>query len=122
VAAKLADGLLDAAAAFDWRLPELFSGHSRAEVPWPSPYPPSCRPQAWATAAAGALVQAMLGLDVDVPEGRVRMAPGCLAAQLPRAPLRVDGLVAGSETFSASVDADGAGHVSELSLPLAGHS
>jgi glycogen debranching enzyme len=122
VAAELTDGLLDAAAAFDWRLPELFSGHARAEVPWPSPYPPSCRPQAWATAAAGALVQAMLGLDVDVPAGRVRMAPGCLTAQLPRAPLRVDGLVAGSETFSAGVDADGTGHVSELSLALAGQS
>lgn len=119
-AAQLADGLLDAAAAFDWRLPELFSGHSRAEVPWPSPYPPSCRPQAWATAAAGGLVQAMLGLDVDVPAGTVRMSSGCLQARSPRAPLRVDGLVAGSETFSAGVDADGTGYMSGLSLALAG--
>jgi glycogen debranching enzyme len=120
VAAELAGGLLDAAAAFDWRLPELFSGHGRDEIPWPSPYPPSCRPQAWATAAAGALVQAMLGLEVDVPAGAVRMSPGCLQVQSPLAPLRVDGLVAGPETFSAGVSADGTGYISGLSLALAG--
>jgi len=121
VAAELAGGLLDAAAAFDWRLPELFSGHARDEVPWPSPYPPSCRPQAWATAAAGALVQAMLGLDVDVPAGAVHLVPGCLQVRSPLAPLRVDGLVAGHETFSAGVNADGSGYISGLSLALAGH-
>ncbi len=115
-AAALADGLLDAAAAFDWRLPELFSGHARADVPWPSPYPPSCRPQAWATAAAGALVQAALGLDVDVPAGTVRLSPARLQTTLPRAALRVDGLVAGREMFSAGVGADGAGYLSGLSL------
>jgi glycogen debranching enzyme len=118
VAASLADGLLEAAPAFDWRLPELFSGHARAEVPWPSPYPPSCRPQAWAAAACGALIQAMLGLDVDVPAAAVRITPRRLEGGLPPAPLRVDGLVAGSEKFSAGIDADGSGYVSGLSLAL----
>jgi glycogen debranching enzyme len=113
-AASLADGLLEAAAAFGWRLPELFSGHARAEVPWPSPYPPSCRPQAWAAAAAGALVQGLLGLDVDVPAGSVRISP----ARLSPVPLRVDGLVAGSETFSAGINADGSAYVDGLSLAL----
>jgi hypothetical protein len=117
-AASLADGLLEAASAFEWRLPELFSGHSREQVPWPSSYPPSCRPQAWATAAAGALVQAMLGLDVNVPAGTVRMSPARLQTQFPPAPLRVDGLVAGDETFSAGIDAEGSGYVSDLSLTL----
>jgi glycogen debranching enzyme len=116
VAASLADGLLEAAAGFDWRLPELFSGHSREEVPWPAPYPPACRPQAWATAAAGALVQAKLGLDVNVPGGTVRMSPARLQTQFPPVPLRVDGLVAGAETFSAGIDADGSAYVSDLSL------
>jgi len=115
-AAALADGLLDAAAAFDWRLPELFSGHSREEVPWPSPYPPSCRPQAWATAAAGALVQAVLGLDVNVPAGIVRISPARLQTRFPDVPIRIDGLVAGGETFSAGIGADGAGYLSDLSL------
>jgi glycogen debranching enzyme len=120
-AAALADGLLEAASAFGWRLPELFSGQSRDEVPWPSPYPPSCRPQAWAAAAAGALVQAALGLDVDVPAGMVRMSPALSRTPFPAVPLRVDGLVAGAETFSASIDRDGSGHVSNLSLaPVSG--
>ena len=117
-AAALADGLLAAAPAFDWRLPELFSGHSRAEVPWPSPYPPACRPQAWAAAAAGALVRARLGLEVDVPAGTVRVSPARPDTELPQAPLRVDGLVAGREAFSAGVDTDGAGYVTGLSLAL----
>jgi N-terminal domain of (some) glycogen debranching enzymes/Amylo-alpha-1,6-glucosidase len=119
-AASLADGLLDAASAFDWRLPELFSGHSRERVPWPLPYPPSCRPQAWAAGASGALVLALLGLDVDVPAGQVRVSPARLPAQSPPVPLRVDGLVAGGETFSAGIDADGSGYVSGLSLAHAG--
>jgi hypothetical protein len=61
----------------------------------------------------------MLGLDVDVPAGTVRMSPGCLQSQSPRAPLRVYGLVAGSETFSAGIDADGIGYISGLTLALA---
>ncbi|MCU1574932.1 MAG: Amylo-alpha,6-glucosidase [Micrococcaceae bacterium] len=50
-AAELATALLDAAEAFDWRLPELFSGAPAAQGP-PVPYPASCRPQAWAAASA----------------------------------------------------------------------
>ena len=79
-AAVLADGLLDAAEAFDWRLPELFAGDARDRVPWPSAYPASCRPQAWAAAAAGALVEARLGLDVDVPAGRLTVTPAGVRA------------------------------------------
>ena len=103
-------------AGFDWRLPELFAGHARAELPWPSPYPPSCQPQAWAAAAAGALVQVVLGLDADVPAGTVRVAPPLLDPRPSWAPLRVDGLVAGEDHFSAGIDADGAGYVGGLSL------
>lgn len=47
-----AEGLLRAAAGFNNRLPELFSGRSAAEVYPPEPYPASCRPQAWAAASA----------------------------------------------------------------------
>jgi glycogen debranching enzyme len=118
-AASLADGLLEAASAFDWRLPELFAGHARAETGTPVPYPAACRPQAWAAAAAGALIQAVLGLDVDVPAGAVRVTPPRLPSRFPPAPLHVTGLVAGQESFSAGIDADGAGYVSDLSLALA---
>ncbi|WP_394248276.1 glycogen debranching N-terminal domain-containing protein [Arthrobacter pityocampae] len=58
-AAVLARGLLDAAEGFDWRLPELFSGHTAGEVEQPVPYPASCRPQAWAAASAVPIAQAL---------------------------------------------------------------
>ena len=47
LAGGLAEGLLRASAAFDRRLPELWSGEGRAV-----PYPAACRPQAWSAAAA----------------------------------------------------------------------
>lgn len=58
-AAVVARGLLDAAEGFDWRLPELFSGHAAADLPRPVPYPASCRPQAWAAASAVPVAQAL---------------------------------------------------------------
>ena len=73
-AASLADGLLEAAAAFGWRLPELFTV-TPARGPVAVALPAVLPPQAWAAAAAGALVQALLGLDVDVPAGSVRISP-----------------------------------------------
>ena len=111
-AARLADGLLSAAAAFGWRLPELFSGESRGPVP----YPAACRPQAWSAAAAGALAQALLGLDVDVPAGLVRIEPQAVPPGGAGRRLLVEGLVAGEETFSAGVDADGHGYLAGCSL------
>jgi glycogen debranching enzyme-like protein/mannosylglycerate hydrolase MGH1-like protein len=111
-AARLADGLLSAAAAFDWRLPELFSGEDRGPVP----YPAACRPQAWSAAAAGALAQALLGLDVDAPAGLVRIEPPDVPLGSAGRRLRVDGLVAGNQTFSAGIDEAGAGYLLGCSL------
>ncbi|HZN17824.1 MAG TPA: glycogen debranching N-terminal domain-containing protein [Micromonosporaceae bacterium] len=74
-AAALLCGLLAAAPGFGYRLPELYGGQ-RAEPPLPPvPYPAACRPQAWAAAAGLAMVQALLGLEVDVPGGRLRLRP-----------------------------------------------
>ncbi len=70
IAASLALGLVDASEAFEFRLPELYSGH-----PSPIPYPAACRPQAWAAASAVAIIAALLGLQPDVPAGRVEIAP-----------------------------------------------
>jgi glycogen debranching enzyme len=58
-AARVAMGLLTAAEAFDYRLPELFGGHSADEVWPPTPYPASCRPQAWAAAAVVPIARAL---------------------------------------------------------------
>ncbi|MEU1180687.1 hypothetical protein ABZ464_24115 [Streptomyces sp. NPDC005820] len=38
-AARLIEGILDAAPAFDYRLPELWSGDARADTPAPAPVP-----------------------------------------------------------------------------------
>ncbi len=58
-AARLALGLLDAAEAFDYRLPELFGGYSRDDAPRPVPYPMSCFPQAWAAGSAAPILDAL---------------------------------------------------------------
>jgi glycogen debranching enzyme len=80
-AAVLTEGLLAAAEAFDYRLPELFGGDSRDEVPRPVPYPAACRPQAWSAAASVAILQAAVGLYPDVPGGQTAIRP------MPNAPL-----------------------------------
>ena len=61
-AAELARGLLTAAEAFGWRLPELFGGFGADEVAAPVAYPASCRPQAWAAAAAVVVRGALPGM------------------------------------------------------------
>lgn len=63
-ARTVAEGLLAAAAAFDWRLPELFSGLGRDESARAVPYPAACRPQGWSAAAAVVVAQA-LGASVQ---------------------------------------------------------
>ncbi|MFF0491376.1 amylo-alpha-1,6-glucosidase [Nocardia sp. NPDC003482] len=75
LATRLADGLLDAAAAFGGRLPELFCGFPRSRFSAPVPYPTSCSPQAWASAAPLLLVRSFLGLDPDVPRRSLTVLP-----------------------------------------------
>jgi glycogen debranching enzyme len=51
-AAELSEGLLAAAASFEYRMPELHSGDPRSSFSRAVPYPAACRPQAWSAAAA----------------------------------------------------------------------
>lgn len=55
----LAEGLLAAAGSFGHRLPELFAGVTAAESGRAVPYPASCHPQAWSSASAVVLAQAL---------------------------------------------------------------
>jgi glycogen debranching enzyme len=57
-AQTLSDGLLAAAASFDYRMPELHSGDPATDFSLPVPYPAACRPQAWSAAAAIAVLSA----------------------------------------------------------------
>ncbi|WP_019931171.1 glycogen debranching N-terminal domain-containing protein [Nocardia sp. BMG111209] len=75
LATRLADGLLDAAAAFGGRLPELFCGFPRSRFSAPVPYPTSCSPQAWASAAPLLLVRSFLGLAPDAPHRTLTVLP-----------------------------------------------
>ena len=68
-------GLLDAAAAFGHRLPELFAGLDRDDVPFPVSYPSSCSPQAWAAATPLMFLRILLRLDPWVPHDKVWLAP-----------------------------------------------
>ncbi|GAA4075472.1 amylo-alpha-1,6-glucosidase [Nonomuraea soli] len=96
-AQRVAVGLLEAAEAFDGRLPELFCGFDREEFGVPVPYPTSCSPQAWAAAAPIQLLRSLLRME-PAPPG-VEIDPA-----LPEgfAPLRMTGLPVG--TYRADVD------------------
>ncbi|MFJ7947752.1 glycogen debranching N-terminal domain-containing protein [Streptomyces sp. NPDC096354] len=107
-AASLSRGLLTASAGFDGRLPELFAGHGAATDARPSPYPASCRPQAWAAASSVMILQSMLGLSADVPGGTLTVAPGIAEEYLP---LKVEGLDIAGERLDISIDADGTAHI-----------
>ena len=104
-AARLLDGLVQAAPAFDYRLPELFGGDSRADTSAPVAYPAACRPQAWAAAAPLSALCAVLGIEPDVPAGVVRVRG---AATLPFGPVSLRGLDVGGARLDVEVAADGA--------------
>jgi len=104
-AAALVDALLSAGAGFDGRLPELFSGDSRADVPAPVPYPAACRPQAWAAASSVAMLSAVLGLRADAVTGTVVVDP---LRPSPVGALEVSGLRFGGADVALALDADGA--------------
>jgi glycogen debranching enzyme len=50
-------------------LPEVFSGLSRTESPFPIAYPTAARPQAWAAGTPVLLVQLLLGIQPDRRRG-----------------------------------------------------
>jgi glycogen debranching enzyme len=99
-AQRIAEALLEAAAAFGGRLPELFCGFDRGQYPEPVPYPTSCSPQAWAAAAPVQLMRTLLRFDPWLPRGRLSVAP-----VLPPAftPLVVEGVALGPDRVSLRV-------------------
>ncbi|MEV8371510.1 glycogen debranching N-terminal domain-containing protein [Kribbella sp. NPDC056861] len=94
-------GLINAAEAFDYRLPELYGGDGADQESRPTPYPLSCRPQAWAAASAVAVVVAALGIDPNVPAGTLDVAP---ADQLAWRRLKLTGLRVGDHRLSVELN------------------
>jgi glycogen debranching enzyme len=97
VATTYTRGLVEAAEAFGYRLPELYGGAGVGEESSPTPYPLSCRPQAWAAASAVAVVVAALGIEPNVPAGTLDITP---AADFPWRSLKLDGIRVGERVLS----------------------
>jgi glycogen debranching enzyme len=72
-ASHLALMLIQAAEAFEYRLPEVFAGFARDETGEPVEYPTASRPQAWAAGAPLLALRTALGLDVI--DGTLRVDP-----------------------------------------------
>ncbi|MDQ1484165.1 MAG: hypothetical protein QOF35_2241 [Actinomycetota bacterium] len=77
----IAAGILAVADSYGGRLPELFGGLGRDAYPKPVPYPTSCSPQAWASAAPVHLARALLGLEPSIPDAVLRLQPRLLPGQ-----------------------------------------
>ncbi len=103
-AQRVAVGLLEAAAYFSGRLPELFCGFDKAEVPGPVPYPAAGSPQAWASAAPVGVLTALLGIDPDLPRGIVKLAP---ALPPEWGAVELDDIPVGDDRLSVVVREDG---------------
>jgi glycogen debranching enzyme len=72
-AGRVCAAVLEAAVAFEYRLPELFAGFERDETDIPVPYPDALAPQAWAAAAPLLVLRTLLGLDVV--DGKLQVDP-----------------------------------------------
>jgi glycogen debranching enzyme len=73
---QVARGIIDAAGRFQsCRLPELFAGVARQPYSFPMQYRAANAPQAWAAGSIFQLVQAILGLDADAPNGKLWVNP-----------------------------------------------
>ena len=99
-AVELSRALLRACRASGGRPPELFSGLPPSDMAVPVPYPASCSPQAWASAAPLLVVRALLGLEPDLDAGRLALDP-----VLPpdATHLELDGMALGADRVTIAV-------------------
>ncbi|HTV45824.1 MAG TPA: amylo-alpha-1,6-glucosidase [Stellaceae bacterium] len=106
-AARIFAGLLDAAGYMEpRRLPELFCGFAWRKLTAPTLYPVACIPQAWASAAVLALVQACLGLRFGAAEAEIRLDHPILPEFLDS--LHVRGLQGGRGSVDLKLQRSGA--------------
>lgn len=73
---RIAEATFAAASYFEsGRMPELFAGIERSPESFPVPYPDANIPQAWAAGSIFLLIRALLGLEADAPNQRLRVQP-----------------------------------------------
>ncbi|HEY8914348.1 hypothetical protein [Lacisediminihabitans sp.] len=70
-------------------MPELHSGDAASIFASPVPYPATCRPQAWSTAAAVSVLGSVLGLNPDAQSATIGVSPRPLAGSLSVTGLRL---------------------------------
>jgi glycogen debranching enzyme len=96
---QLAEGFFAAVAECrDLRLPEALTGHDRAAIPAPLPYPGSTSPQAWSSSAVIQFVQVLLGLYPFAPAGVLGLVRPRLPTWLPT--ITLHGLRVGRATVT----------------------
>ena len=97
---RLVDGLLGAVSSFEHlQMPELFSGLPRRRLDGPVPYESANVPKAWAAGSLFHAVRILLGLEPDVPSGRIYVDP-MLPTWCPE--LTLDNVRIGADRFSIS--------------------
>ncbi|GAB3872872.1 glycogen debranching N-terminal domain-containing protein [Terrabacter terrigena] len=101
-AGAVARTLLSSAEAFGYRWPELYSGAALAGAP--TPYPASCRPQAWSAASAVALLSVALRPRPDAATRTLRLSP---VRPSPYGAFRVEGLRFCGQRVDLAVSDDG---------------
>ena len=99
----LTSGLLAAAAGFEYRLPERYSGDAAESLGRPVPHPAAARPYALSAAAAVSVLVSALGLSADADAGVLGVSPAAGAL----APLRVTGLVFAGAHVALSLNEEG---------------
>ncbi|MEE1751650.1 glycogen debranching N-terminal domain-containing protein [Streptomyces sp. SP18CS02] len=109
-AGSLLRGLLDAAEAFAYRLPEMYAGEQRVTGGVPAPHPAACRPAAVASAAAVRTLTALCGIRPDVPARTVALHP---VRSAPLGAIGLSGLRVAGEPFAVRVSRMGLGMVEE---------
>ncbi|MFF8827796.1 glycogen debranching N-terminal domain-containing protein [Streptomyces sp. NPDC015131] len=114
-AGSLLRGLLDAAEAFAYRLPEMYAGDQRTTGSVPVPHPAACRPAAIAAAAGVHLLAAVAGIRPDAPARTVALHP---LRGAPLGAVRLSGLCVAGEPFAVRVSRLGLGMVEEAAPGL----
>ncbi|MGI5480215.1 glycogen debranching N-terminal domain-containing protein [Streptomyces lavendofoliae] len=114
-ATSLLCGLLDAAEAFDHRLPEMYAGDQRTTGSEPVPHPAACRPAAVASAAGIHLLTTVAGVRPDVPAHTVALHP---MRGAPLGEVRLAGLCVAGAPFAVRVSRLGLGMVEEAAAGL----
>ncbi|MDB5396977.1 MAG: amylo-alpha,6-glucosidase [Rhodospirillales bacterium] len=103
--ARIARDISRAASHFQGnQVPELFAGNQRDGTNFPVQYLGANVPQAWAAGSAFALLQAMLGVFLDAPAGKLYIDPE-LPAWLPD--VMLSNLTVGKEKFAIRFWRDG---------------